>query len=74
MRHVDTSADNRCAGWTRGLVLAAIALAGCSSEEMVAPMPPLHPLPPEPITRPQIAFVSNRDGREYAPTWAPVAR
>jgi Tol biopolymer transport system component len=65
MRQVDTSADNRCAGWTRGLVLAAIALAGCSSEEIVAPMPPLHPLPAEPITRPQIAFVSNRDGREY---------
>jgi Tol biopolymer transport system component len=49
----------------RPVLVAALALTACSTEEPFSPIPPVHPLPAEPIARPQIAFVSNRDGREY---------
>jgi len=49
----------------RTLALAALALVACSTEEAMGPTLPLHPLPAQPIARPQVAFVSNRDGPEY---------
>lgn len=47
------------------LALAALALVACSTDEALGPAQPLHPLPAQPIARPQVAFVSDRDGPEY---------
>jgi len=51
--------------WNRRLALAALTMSACSTEDPAGPSIPVHPLPAQPIARPHVAFVSNRDGQEY---------